>query len=199
LALLRQVRLAEPERCYDEYPHQLSGGMKQRVMIAMALACRPKLILADEPTTALDVMVQAQVLMLLSDLVKDMDLGLILITHDLSVLARTCDRTAVMYAGKVIEQGPTAEVFGAPQHPYAKALGGAFPTIGDRSSRYAPSGLGGDPPHPNDLPSGCTFHPRCPVAREECSSAEMLLWPAGPGHEAACVNVRDASKETVAR
>jgi peptide/nickel transport system ATP-binding protein len=123
----------------DQYPHQFSGGQKQRIMIAMALACRPKLILADEPTTALDVMVQAQVLQLMSDLVKDTHVGLVLITHDLSVLARTCDKAAVMYAGKVVEQGPTSEVFGAPAHPYAAALAGAFPRIGDRSSRYAPS------------------------------------------------------------
>ncbi len=204
--LLEQVGI--PSSRMDQYPHQLSGGQKQRVMIAMALACRPKLIIADEPTTALDVMVQAQVLALMASLVKDMDLGLILITHDLSVLARTCDRAAIMYAGRVVEQGPTADVFGSPRHPYTKALGGAFPTIGDPSSRYAPSGLGGDPPHPTDLPSGCTFHPRCPVVREECSSTSVQLWPSrtvsGPDaadrhaaehdaaeHQAACVNVRD--------
>jgi peptide/nickel transport system ATP-binding protein len=188
--LLEQVGI--PASRMDQYPHQLSGGQKQRIMIAMALACRPNLILADEPTTALDVMVQAQVLSLMSSLVKDMGLGLILITHDLSVLARTCERAAVMYAGKVVEHGPTADVFGAPEHPYARALGGAFPTIGDTSSRYAPSGLGGDPPHPADLPSGCTFHPRCPVAMDVCRSTEVMLWPARPGHEAACVNVRDS-------
>jgi peptide/nickel transport system ATP-binding protein len=183
----------------DQYPHQFSGGQKQRIMIAMALACRPKLILADEPTTALDVMVQAQVLQLMSDLVKDTHVGLVLITHDLSVLARTCDKAAVMYAGKVVEQGPTSEVFGAPAHPYAAALAGAFPRIGDRSSRYAPSGLGGDPPHPADLPSGCTFHPRCPVVRDECASTEMTLWPVATGHDAACVIARDAVREGATR
>jgi peptide/nickel transport system ATP-binding protein len=188
--LLEQVGIA-PSRM-DQYPHQFSGGQKQRVMIAMALACRPKLILADEPTTALDVMVQAQVLMLLTDLVRDMGLGLILITHDLSVLAQTCDRTAIMYAGRVVENGPTADVFGRPAHPYAKALAGAFPRIGDQSSRYAPRGLGGDPPHPADLPSGCPFHPRCPVAVDECPTVDVKLWPAGPGRDAACVHVRDA-------
>jgi peptide/nickel transport system ATP-binding protein len=188
--LLEQVGIA-PSRM-DQYPHQFSGGQKQRVMIAMALACRPKLILADEPTTALDVMVQAQVLMLLTDLVRDMGLGLILITHDLSVLAQTCDRAAIMYAGRVVENGPTADVFGRPAHPYAKALAGAFPRIGDQSSRYAPRGLGGDPPHPADLPNGCPFHPRCPVAVDECPTVDVKLWPAGPGHDAACVHVRDA-------
>lgn len=96
-----------------------------------------------------------------------------------------------MYAGRVVEQGTTADVFGAPRHPYASALAGAFPTIGDAASRYAPRGLGGDPPHPMDLPSGCPFHPRCPVARDECTTADVTLWPAGPGHLAACVNVRD--------
>jgi peptide/nickel transport system ATP-binding protein len=187
--LLEKVGI--PASRMDQYPHQFSGGQKQRIMIAMALACRPKLILADEPTTALDVMVQAQVLSLLADLVKDMGVGLVLITHDLSVLAQTCDRAAIMYAGRVVEQGSTADVFGAPKHPYAAALSGAFPTIGDASSRYAPRGLPGDPPHPADLPSGCTFHPRCPVAREECATTEVQLWPAGPDHTAACVNVRD--------
>jgi peptide/nickel transport system ATP-binding protein len=188
--LLDQVGIA-PARM-EQFPHQFSGGQKQRIMIAMALACRPKLILADEPTTALDVMVQAQVLTLLADLVREMGLGMILITHDLSVLAQTCDRTAVMYAGRVVEDGPTPEVFGASAHPYTGALAGAFPTIGDSASRYAPRGLGCDPPHPADLPSGCTFHPRCPVARDECSSAQVTLWPAGVDHTAACVLTRDA-------
>jgi len=187
--LLEQVGIA-PSRM-DQFPHQFSGGQKQRIMIAMALACRPKLILADEPTTALDVMVQAQVLTLLADLVRDMRLGMILITHDLSVLAQTCDRAAIMYAGKVVENGPTSEVFGAPSHPYAQALAGAFPRIGDQSSRYAPRGLGGDPPHPADLPSGCAFHPRCPVARDECRTVDVKLRPAGVDHSAACVLVRD--------
>jgi peptide/nickel transport system ATP-binding protein len=187
--LLEQVGIA-PSRM-DQFPHQFSGGQKQRIMIAMALACRPKLILADEPTTALDVMVQAQVLTLLADLVRDMNLGMILITHDLSVLAQTCDRAAIMYAGKVVENGPTSEVFGAPSHPYAQALAGAFPRIGDQSSRYAPRGLGGDPPHPVDLPSGCSFHPRCPVARDECRTVDVKLWPAGVDHSAACVLVHD--------
>jgi peptide/nickel transport system ATP-binding protein len=144
-------------------------------------------------------MVQAQVLTLLTDLVKDMGVGLVLITHDLSVLARTCDRAAVMYAGKVVETGPTADVFGSPKHPYAAALSGTFPTIGDPASRFSPRGLGGDPPHPSDLPTGCPFHPRCPVARDECATVDVELWPAGPGRAAACVNVRDELTEGVAR
>jgi peptide/nickel transport system ATP-binding protein len=190
--LFEQVGI--PASRMNNYPHQFSGGQKQRIMVAMALACRPRLILADEPTTALDVMVQAQVLMLMSDLVRDLGLGLILISHDLSVLGQTCERAAVMYAGKIVEEGPSAAVFGASAHPYSSALAAAFPTIGDQRFRYAPSGLGGDPPHPSDLPSGCTFHPRCPVARDECSTVDVELWPVDNGHRAACVLVRDQER-----
>jgi peptide/nickel transport system ATP-binding protein len=171
--LLEMVGL--PSRRAQAYPHQLSGGQKQRVMIAMALACDPKLIIADEPTTALDVMVQAQVLDVMSALVKDLGVGMVFISHDLSVLSSTCDRIAVMYAGKVVEEGPAATVFDHPQHPYAEALAGAFPRIGDTRFRYAPSGLPGDPPFPGDLPSGCTFHPRCPVAMDTCATTEPPL------------------------
>ncbi len=166
--LLEQVGL--PARRAKNYPHQLSGGQKQRVMIAMALACGPRLIVADEPTTALDVMVQAQVLDLLSSLVTDLGVGMVFISHDLSVLSSTCDRIAVMYAGRIVEEGPAGEVFDHPKHPYAAALAGAFPRIGDTRFRYAPAGLPGDPPFPGDLPSGCTFHPRCPMAVESCGS-----------------------------
>ena len=166
--LLEQVGL--PARRAKNYPHQLSGGQKQRVMIAMALACGPRLIVADEPTTALDVMVQAQVLDLLSSLVTDLGVGMVFISHDLSVLSSTCDRIAVMYAGRIVEEGPANEVFDHPKHPYAAALAGAFPRIGDTRFRYAPAGLPGDPPFPGDLPSGCTFHPRCPMAVESCAT-----------------------------
>lgn len=190
--LLEQVGL--PASRAHNYPHQFSGGQKQRLMIAMALACRPKVILADEPTTALDVMVQAQVLGLMSELVRELGVGLVLISHDLSVLSHTCQRVAVMYAGKFVEQGPSDQVFGSPSHPYTKALAGAFPTIGDRTFRYAPRGLAGDPPHPQDLPTGCPFHPRCPVAQPECPTAAVELWPSGPGQSAACVLVRDRDR-----
>jgi peptide/nickel transport system ATP-binding protein len=176
--LLEKVGL--PARRAQAYPHQLSGGQKQRVMIAMALACDPKLIVADEPTTALDVMVQAQVLDVLSDLVKDLGVGMVFISHDLSVLSSTCDRIAVMYAGRIVEEGPAAEVFDHPKHPYAAALAGAFPRIGDTRYRYAPAGLPGDPPFPGDLPSGCPFHPRCPRAVESCATgAEPELLQVG--------------------
>jgi peptide/nickel transport system ATP-binding protein len=136
-------------------------------------------------------MVQAQVLTLLSDLRERLGLALMLITHDLSVLFDVCERVAVMYAGRVVEQGPSDALMSSPQHPYTAALGAAFPTIGDHASRKAPRGLGGDPPDPQQLPSGCSFHPRCPVALPECSERLMELWPAGEQREAACVRVLD--------
>jgi peptide/nickel transport system ATP-binding protein len=187
--LMTQVGL--PVRRADSYPHELSGGQKQRVMIAMALACDPHLLIADEPTTALDVMVQAQVLALLSDLRDRLGLAMMLITHDLSVLFDVCERVAVMYAGRIVEQGPSAELMSDPKHPYTAALAAAFPTIGDPASRRAPQGLGGDPPDPQQLPGGCSFHPRCSVALPECSERVMQLWPAGEHREAACVRVLD--------
>ena len=171
------------------YPHQLSGGQRQRVMIAMALACRPRLVIADEPTTALDVMVQAQVLGVLTDLVSDLGVGLMLISHDLSVLATTCDRIVVMYAGRVVEEGPAAEVFTGASHPYAMALAAAFPRVGDQAARYAPAGLPGDPPDPHDLPGGCSFRPRCPRAIDACADAEPPLLQIGRGRSAACIRV----------
>jgi peptide/nickel transport system ATP-binding protein len=183
--LLEQVGLTS--RRARDYPHQMSGGQRQRVMIAMALACDPRVLIADEPVTALDVMVQAQVLDLLAELQRERRLTMIFITHDLAVLAYACRQLAVMYAGRIVEQGPSEEVFADPQHPYTRALAGAFPTIGDLADRHAPAGLGGDPPRPTALPTGCTFHPRCPDARPECASTDVELWPAGPGREAACV------------
>jgi peptide/nickel transport system ATP-binding protein len=171
------------------YPHQLSGGQKQRVMIAMALACRPKLIVADEPTTALDVMVQAQVLDLMRELVRDLDVGLLIISHDLSVLADICDRVMVMYAGRVVESGTAEQVFHDPLHPYSAALSGAFPRVGDPGARYAPTGLAGDPPDPRALPEGCSFAPRCPRAREKCTHAEPPLVEVLPGRPVACIRV----------
>ncbi|NED82289.1 ABC transporter ATP-binding protein [Streptomyces sp. SID11233] len=185
--LLEQVGL--PAARVDAYPHELSGGQRQRVMIAMALACDPGLIIADEPTTALDVMIQAQILRLIEQLVSEQDLGLIMISHDLAVLSDTCDRLAVMYAGRVVEQGPASEVYENATHPYSKALSGAFPRIGDPASRFAPRGLPGDPPDPSALPAGCTFHPRCPVALDSCATQDQELRDAGPGRLAACVLV----------
>ncbi|WP_443076732.1 ABC transporter ATP-binding protein [Streptomyces sp. NBC_01725] len=185
--LLEQVGL--PASRADAYPHELSGGQRQRVMIAMALACDPRLIVADEPTTALDVMIQAQILRLIEQLVADQDISLLMISHDLAVLSDTCDRLAVMYAGRIVEEGPAKAVYDAAEHPYGRALSAAFPRIGDLASRRAPRGLPGDPPDPSSLPSGCTFHPRCPVALEECAREDQPLREAGPGRHAACVHV----------
>jgi peptide/nickel transport system ATP-binding protein len=195
--LLSQVGLVS--RLASSYPHQLSGGQKQRIMIAMALACRPRLLIADEPTTALDVMVQAQVLDLLGSLVRDLGLGLVVISHDLSVLASTCDRLAVMYAGRIVEEGPSADVLERARHPYTRALAAAFPTIGDESARYAPHGLPGDPPFPSDLPSGCPFHPRCSDAVEVCSTDDVGLREVeSRRHRAACVHVGTGARESLA-
>ncbi|MFB6671783.1 ABC transporter ATP-binding protein [Streptomyces sp. NPDC057684] len=188
--LLEHVGL--PAARADAYPHELSGGQRQRVMIAMALACDPGLIIADEPTTALDVMIQAQILRLIEQLVSDQDLGLIMISHDLAVLSDTCDRLAVMYAGRVVEEGPASEVYENAHHPYGKALSAAFPRIGDAASRFAPRGLPGDPPDPSALPTGCTFHPRCPVALDSCITEDPELRAAATGRRAACVHVGGA-------
>jgi peptide/nickel transport system ATP-binding protein len=185
--LLEQVGM--PRGRGRAYPHQLSGGQRQRVMIAMALACQPRLIVADEPTTALDVMVQAQILDLLSELVRELGVGLVIISHDLSVLADVCDRVMVMYAGKVVETGSSSEVFADPLHPYTRALSDAFPRIGDPQARYSPSGLAGDPPDPRDLPAGCSFAPRCPRVVDACHEAEPPLRSFGSGRNAACIRV----------
>ncbi|MFI9825003.1 ABC transporter ATP-binding protein [Streptomyces sp. NPDC052013] len=194
--LLEQVGL--PAARSTAYPHELSGGQRQRVMIAMALACDPRLIIADEPTTALDVMIQAQILRLIEQLVADQDVGLIMISHDLAVLADTCDRLAVMYAGRVVEEGPAGQVYEAARHPYARALSAAFPRIGDPASRFAPQGLAGDPPDPAALPGGCTFHPRCPVALDSCATDDQPLRDAGTDRRAACVRVGpDGTAEAV--
>jgi peptide/nickel transport system ATP-binding protein len=185
--LLEQVGM--PPRRLRDYPHELSGGQKQRVMIAMALACSPSLVIADEPTTALDVMVQAQVLSLLNKLQRELGLAMLFITHDLSVLVEVCDRLAIMYAGRIVEEGPSTLVFETPAHPYTEALAAAFPAIGDQRFRRAPSGLGGDPPQPESVPEGCSFHPRCPLAFDECPTIVPELYEAGEHRRAACLLV----------
>ncbi len=186
-----------PARRQASYPHELSGGQRQRVMIAMALACRPNLIIADEPTTALDVIVQAQILQLVTDLVRESKISMIMISHDLSVLADTCERLAVMYAGRIVEIGPSKQMIDEPRHPYTRALSNAFPRIGDPSSRLAPSGLPGDPPDPSQVGEGCPFAPRCPEAFADCRTREVELWRAGDERESACLKVLPEFATTV--
>jgi peptide/nickel transport system ATP-binding protein len=185
--LFEQVGLSEQR--LSAYPHQLSGGQRQRVMIAMALACKPQVLIADEPTTALDVMVQAQVLQLLARLQRELGMGLIFITHDLSVLAATSERLAVMYAGRFVENGRSAEVLRAPQHPYTRALVGAFPSVGATGDRFAPRGLAGEPPDLRDAPTACAFAPRCADAIDACMAGEPPL-AVVDGRQVACVRVR---------
>jgi peptide/nickel transport system ATP-binding protein len=181
-----------PSRRRASYPHELSGGQRQRVMIAMALACRPDLIIADEPTTALDVIVQAQILDLMTSLVSEQRISMMMISHDLSVLGQTCDRLAIMYAGRVAEIGPSGEVLGAPQHPYTGILGRAFPHMGDPGSRMAPAGLPGEPPDLRGDIAGCPFAPRCPEVTEACLTHDIELWSAGENRESACIKVLDS-------
>jgi len=180
-----------PARRQASYPHELSGGQRQRVMIAMALACRPQLIIADEPTTALDVIVQAQILALLTGLVRERQISMIVISHDLSVLGETCDRLAIMYAGRMVEVGPSRQVLGEPRHPYTTILSHAYPHTGDPASRLAPAGLPGEPPDLRGDLAGCPFAPRCPEAIPECLTRDVELWPAGAQRESACIKVLD--------
>ncbi len=167
-----------------DYPHEFSGGMRQRVMIAMALACNPKLVIADEPVTALDVMIQAQILELLERLRKELHLSMILISHDLSVMAETCEKVAIMYGGKMMEVGKTLDVFTDPKHPYTQGLVAAFPDI--RGARVMPAPIPGDVPSLINPPKGCVFHPRCKFAFERCKVAEPALTELTPGRRAAC-------------
>jgi peptide/nickel transport system ATP-binding protein len=165
------------------YAHQLSGGQRQRMMIALALACSPSVVIADEPTTALDVVIQAQVLQLLESLRERLGLALILISHDLGVLAETCDRIAVMYAGRIVETGPVSAVFDSPQHPYTKRLLDSLPVIGGARGLAAP--IPGGPPDPGDMPAGCRFAPRCPYVAERCAE-DPRLREVAPSQAAAC-------------
>jgi oligopeptide/dipeptide ABC transporter ATP-binding protein len=181
---MRRVRIPAPERRFDEYPHRLSGGMRQRVMIAMALLCRPALLIADEPTTALDVTIQAQVLELMRALRADTGTAILLITHDLGVVAEMADRVAVMYAGQVVEEAPVDELFAAPEHPYTVGLLGAIPSIAAPRQRLA--AIEGRVPAATDWPSGCRFAPRCPFADDHCRHEAPGLREIHPGHRSRC-------------
>ena len=168
-----------------EYPHQFSGGMKQRVVIAMALACSPKLLIADEPTTALDVTIQAQVLEMMNDLKKEFDSAMLLITHDLGVVAETCDKVAIMYAGEIVEQGSLEDIFDRTAHPYTEGLFGSLPSLDKDVHRLQP--IEGLMPDPANLPSGCKFHPRCKQATEECAKYHPNTVELTPGHFVRCL------------
>jgi oligopeptide/dipeptide ABC transporter ATP-binding protein len=181
--LLRAVHIVDPEKRVDDYPHQLSGGMRQRVMIAVALACKPPLVIADEPTTALDVTVQAQILQLLRETKREFDLSLLLITHDLGVIAETADRVAVMYTGRVVEIGPVRDVFRKPLHPYTQGLLASIPGTGAEDRLRAIEGV---VPNLAALPPGCTFAPRCPYRMEVCTTAVPALVEIEPAHSVRC-------------
>jgi peptide/nickel transport system ATP-binding protein len=184
IAMLRKVKIPAPEKRVDDYPHQLSGGMRQRAMIAMALACGPELLIADEPTTALDVTVQAQILDLLRELQRDLGTAIMLISHDMGVIAEMADHVAVMYAGRIVEQAPVAQLFDAPQHPYTIGLLGSIPRLDHTKDRLA--SIEGSVPDPLDPPPGCSFSPRCPFAETECRAAAPALREVLPGHAVAC-------------
>jgi len=182
---LDRVRIPAAARRFEEYPHQMSGGMRQRVMIAMALACNPDLLIADEPTTALDVTVQAQILDLLRDLQAQTGMAIILITHDLGVVAEMADEVAVMYAGRVVERTSGTAIFDDPQHPYTLGLLGSIPKIEEHRDRLL--AIEGSVPAPFALPQGCRFHPRCVFAAEACTQVDPPLRQLGPNHRAACI------------
>ncbi|HUP07316.1 MAG TPA: ABC transporter ATP-binding protein [Caldimonas sp.] len=192
LEMLRLVHIAEPERRLDEHPHQLSGGMRQRVMIALALACHPEVLIADEPTTALDVTIQAQILALLADLQSRLGMGVVLITHDLGVVAETCDRVVVMYAGRKVEEASTIDLFERPLHPYTRALMASMPSLNATAARLAE--IPGMVPAARDLGRpGCAFAPRCAHASARCRVETPALEDYGDGHGAACFAVEKAA------
>ena len=176
-----------PAARYDEYPHQFSGGMKQRIVIAIALACRPELLIADEPTTALDVTIQAQVLELINQLKRELQTSTILITHDLGVVAMMCSKVAVIYAGQIVESGTAEDIFDRTMHPYTEGLFGSLPDTNANSTRLNP--IPGMMPDPMNLPEGCVFAPRCPYATPECSAQAIEATEVAPGHLVRCIHI----------
>jgi oligopeptide transport system ATP-binding protein len=185
IEMLKAVHMTEPERRMRQYPHQLSGGMRQRVAIAMALICQPEILIADEPTTALDVTVQAQVLSLLREIREQFDAAVILVTHDLGVIAELADRVNVMYAGKIVERGPVDDIFYNCRHPYTEALERSIPQFTEiRPARL--EAITGNPPNPAHLPPGCAFHPRCPYRLDVCDQSVPPLESVTPNHAKAC-------------
>ncbi len=188
IEMLQKVGIPAPERRVHEYPHQLSGGMRQRAMIAMALSCNPKILLADEPTTALDVTIQAQILDLMFGLKEQLGMAIILITHNLGVVAESARRVVVMYCGKVVEEGPVLEIFKAPQHPYTQGLLQSLPRLEEKATgqKQRLMEIPGIVPSPYNLPSGCKFHPRCPKAQQICKEQEPALEKVPGGHYSAC-------------
>ncbi len=189
IAAMREVSIPDPARRIDDYPHQLSGGMRQRVMIAMALACDPRLLIADEPTTALDVTIQAQILELLDGLRKTRELAVLLITHDLGVVAEVAERVAVMYTGKIVEESPVDELFTRPKHPYTEGLLRSVPklTAADVIRKERLATIEGTVPRPTDLPPGCHFAPRCPYRLSRCTEGEIPLYDLGGDVQVRCV------------
>jgi oligopeptide/dipeptide ABC transporter ATP-binding protein len=184
IGMLERVRIPDARKVARQYPHQLSGGMRQRVMIAMELSCRPALLIADEPTTALDVTIQAQILRLLKEMRRETGTSILLITHDLGVVAQMCDRVAVMYAGSIVEQAGVADIFQNPRHPYTQGLWGAIPLIDDEKNSLAV--IPGTVPDLSRLPEGCKFHPRCERRFEPCDRVRPEMAEVAPDHFAAC-------------
>ncbi len=189
IALLAEVGISSPERRIDLYPHQFSGGMRQRVVIALALCAEPKLIVADEPTTALDVSIQAQIITLLKKLCRENGTAVMLVTHDMGVIAETADRVAVMYAGRIVEIGPVQDVIHDPQHPYTAGLMGSIPAVGQETERLAQ--IEGSMPRLNAIPAGCPFNPRCPRVFERCRVERPNLMPAGKSRAACWLHVHE--------
>ena len=185
LEYLRDVGITDAEKRFDQYPHEFSGGMRQRVVIAIAVACNPQILICDEPTTALDVTIQAQVLDMVNDLKKELNTAMVLITHDLGIVAEMCDKVAVVYAGKIIESGSVEDVFDHPAHPYTLGLFHSLPGFAEGESRLHP--IPGLPPDPSNLPEGCAFYPRCPRATEACKSCQVENKEYRPGHFCRCL------------